>query len=220
MNKIGFLTIGQSPRSDITPTFTEIFNKEIEIVERGALDSLNEAQLLTVLARNEKVTSISRLRDGRSIIIDRRKLLLPLLQRELSKLEQEVDMVVVLSTDDFPNLTCGKPIFYPNRIVTQIISAMADQPKIGLIIPLEEQREIMLKKWEGISDEITIAVSSPYDYGNFEEAAHYLRDYRVDLIVMDCMGYNEEHREVVRKASGILTILPRTLVAEIVLEYL
>ncbi|MEB2301513.1 AroM family protein [Lysinibacillus xylanilyticus] len=219
MNKVGFLTIGQSPRSDITPTFTEIFNKDINIVERGALDSLNEVELLTVLARNEKNTSISRLRDGRSIIIDRRKLL-PLLQMELSKLEQEVDMVIVLSTDDFPILTCEKPIFYPNRIVTKMSSAMADQPKLGLIIPLEEQRSTMLKKWEDISDDITIAVASPYDYGNFEEAAHYLRDYRVDLIVLDCMGYNEEHREVVRKESGILTILPRTLVAGIVLECL
>lgn len=219
MNKVGFLTIGQSPRSDIIPTFTEIFDKNIKIVERGALDSLNEAELLTVLARNEKNTSISRLRDGRSIIIDRRKLL-PLLQMELSKLEQEVDMVVVLSTDDFSKLTCEKTIFYPNRIVTQMISAMADQPKLGLIIPLEEQRETMLEKWKDISEDITIAVASPFDYGNFEEAARYLRDYRVDLIVLDCMGYNEEHRQLVRKESGIFTILPRTLVAGIVLEYL
>lgn len=219
MTKVGFLTIGQTPRSDIIPTFTEIFNKDIKIVERGALDSLNEAELLTVLARNEKNTTISRLRDGRSIIIDRRKLP-PLLQMELSKLEQEVDMVIVLSTDDFSNLKCEKPIIYPNRIVTQMISAMADQPKLGLIIPLEEQRSAMLKKWEDISEDITIAVASPFDYGNFEEAARYLRDYRVDLIVLDCMGYNEEHRQVVRKESGILTILPRTLVAGIVLEYL
>ncbi|MEY9976354.1 AroM family protein [Lysinibacillus sp. RC79] len=219
MNKVGFLTNGQSPRSDITPTFKEIFNKDIEIVERGALDSLKEAQLLTVIARKEKNTCISRLRDGRSIIMDRRKLL-PLLQDELSKLEQEVDMVVVLCTDDLPTLTCGKPIFYSSRILTQAISAMADQPKIGLIIPLEEQRRSMLKKWKNVSDDITVAVASPYDYGNFEEAARYLKDYRVDLIILDCMGYDEEHRQLVRKESGILTILPRTLVARIVLEYL
>ncbi|MGE7999724.1 AroM family protein [Lysinibacillus sp. NPDC093190] len=31
------MTNGQSPRSDITSTFKEIFNKDIEIVERGAL---------------------------------------------------------------------------------------------------------------------------------------------------------------------------------------
>jgi len=139
------LTIGQSSRSDIIPTFTEIFNKDTKIVERGALESLNEAELLTVLARNEKNTTFSRLRDGRSIIIDRRKLL-PLLQMELSKLEQEVDMVIELSTDDFSNLTCEKPIFYPNRIVTQMISAMTDQPKLGLIIPLEEQSKAMQLK--------------------------------------------------------------------------
>ncbi|GAB0168161.1 AroM family protein [Lysinibacillus sp. CTST325] len=219
MNKVGFLTIGQSPRSDITPTFKDIFHKDIEIVERGALDSLSEAQLLTVIARKEKNICFSRLRDGRSIIMSRSKLL-PLLQNELSKLEQEVDRIVVLSTDDLTTLTCGKPIFYPNRIVTQAISAMANQPKIGLIIPLEEQRKSTFKKWQGVSDDITVAVASPYDYGNFEEAARYLKDYRVDLIILDCMGYNEEHKQLVRKESGILTILPRTLVARMVLEYL
>ncbi|MGE7674441.1 AroM family protein [Lysinibacillus sp. NPDC094403] len=219
MTKVGFLTIGQSPRSDITPTFKEMFNKNIEIVERGALDALKEAQLLTVIARKEKNICVSRLRDGRSIIINKRKLL-PLLQNELSKLEQEVDMVMVLSTDEFSAFTCEKPILYAHRIVTQTIAAMADQPKIGLIIPHEEQRKSMLKKWENISDEITVAIASPYDYGNFEEAAHYLKNYQVDLIVLDCMGYNEEHKELVRKESGILTILPRTLVARIVLEYL
>jgi len=219
MNKVGFLTNGQSPRSDIIPTFKEIFNKDIKIVERGALDSLNEAQLLTVIARKEKNICVSRLRDGRSIIMSRRKLR-PLLQNELSKLEQEVDMVVLLCTDDLPTLTCGKPVFYPNRIVTQMIGAMADQPKIGLIIPLEEQRRTTLKKWKGISDDITIAVASPYDYGNFEEAARYLKDYRVDIIILDSMGYDEEHRQLVRKESGIVTILPRTLVARMILEYL
>ncbi|MEY9972249.1 protein AroM [Lysinibacillus sp. RC46] len=219
MNKVGFLTIGQSPRSDITPTFKEIFHKDIEIVERGALDSLNEAQLLSVIARNEKNICASRLRDGRSIIMSRRKLL-PLLQNELTKLEQAVDMVVVLSTDDLPTLTCGKPVFYPNRIVTQAVSAMAEKPKIGLIIPLDEQRRSKLKKWQEVSDDITVAVASPYDYGNFKEAARYLKDYRVDLIILDCMGYNDEHRQFVRTESGIFTILPRTLVARMVLEYL
>ncbi|MFT9819352.1 AroM family protein [Lysinibacillus sp. NPDC056185] len=219
MNKVGFLTIGQSPRLDITPTFKEIFHKDIEIVERGALDSLNEAQLLSVIVRNEKNICASRLRDGRSIILSRRKLL-PLLQNELLKLEQAVDMVVVLSTDDLPTLTCGKPVFYPNRIVTQAVSAMAEKPKIGLIIPLDEQRRSKLKKWQEVSDDITVAVASPYDYGNFKEAARYLKDYRVDLIILDCMGYNDEHRQFVRTESGIFTILPRTLVARMVLEYL
>lgn len=219
MNKVGLLTIGQSPRSDITPTFKEIFNKDIEIVERGALDSINEAQLLTVIARKEKNICVSRLRDGRSIIMSKRNLL-PLLQTELAKLEQEVDIVIVLCTEDLPTLTCEKPIFYPSRIVTQAVSSLADQPKIGLIIPLEEQRRSVLKKWKDVSDDITVAVASPYDYGNFEEAARYLKDYRVDLIILDCMGYNEEHRQFVRKESGILTILPRTLVARMVLEYL
>ncbi|KOS64455.1 AroM family protein [Lysinibacillus agricola] len=219
MNKVGILTIGQSPRSDITPTFKEIFNKDIKIVERGALDSLNEAELLKVIPKKEKNIYVSRLRDGRSILIGRRKLL-PLLQYELSKLEQEVDMVVILCTADFPTLTCEKPIFYPNRIVTQVIGTMANQPKIGLIVPLEEQRRAMLEKWRGVTNDITFAVASPYDYGNFKEAAHYLKDYQVDVIILDCMGYNEGHKQLVKKESGILTILPRTLVARVVLEYL
>ncbi|MDM5248165.1 MULTISPECIES: AroM family protein [unclassified Lysinibacillus] len=219
MNKVGILTIGESPRSDITPTFKEMFKGNIKIVERGALDSLDEAQLLKVIPKKEKNIYVSRLRDGRSIRISRRKLL-PLLQDELSKLEQEVDCVVILCTDDFPTLKSSKPIFYPNRIVTQVLAAMVKHQKIGLIVPLEEQREAMLEKWKDITDDITITVASPYDYGNFKAAAQYLKDYRVDLIILDCMGYNEGHKQLVKKESGILTILPCTLVARILSEYL
>ena len=40
MKKIGMLTIGQSPRDDILPGLKEIFGKNVEIVEAGALDGL------------------------------------------------------------------------------------------------------------------------------------------------------------------------------------
>ncbi|MGE7917289.1 AroM family protein [Lysinibacillus xylanilyticus] len=191
----------------------------VHFLDRRPLDSLKEAELLKVIAKKEKNISVSRLRDGRSIIISKRELL-PLLQHELSKLEQEVDMVIILCTDDYPTLTCEKPIFYPGRIVTQVIAAMADQPNIGVIVPLEEQSRIALNKWKCVTNNITVTVASPYDYANFKEAAQYLKDYQVDFIILNCMGYNEEHKQLVRKESGIFTILPRTLVARIMLEYL
>ncbi|WP_412775040.1 AroM family protein [Virgibacillus pantothenticus] len=50
-------------------------------------------------------------------------------------------------------------------------------------------------------------------------AAERLQQHGADLIVLDCMGYNEHHKKMAIVGSGLPVILPRTLTARIALEY-
>src|SRR5699024_5025846 len=125
MKKLGVLTIGQSPRLDISPLFTEVLDNKVEVVERGALDSLDEEGLKNIQPRKNDTTYVSKLRNGAAIKINKDKLL-PLLQKELDFLEDEVDMTMMLCTGDFPELYSNKLIIFQDKILNFILYMILD----------------------------------------------------------------------------------------------
>ncbi|MEN1969820.1 AroM family protein [Lentibacillus sp. N15] len=220
MNKgiVGVLTIGQSPRKDVTPSIQSILGSEVVIKESGGLDSVTEGNMHEILPSNSDTTYISRLRNGESTKIGKSKLL-PLLQNELSKLEEKVDVVIMLCTGDFPTLRVNKPILYPDRVLNHTMKAIMMSGSLGLVIPLEEQRHSLVEKWKDQDLELLIEVASPYEESDVAGAARALKANGADIIVLDCMGFNEQHKQDAIKGSGLPVILPRTLVARIAKEY-
>lgn len=219
MKKLGVLTIGQSPRMDVIPSFQRIIEEKVEIVERGALDSLTEEEIQDIGPNDGDVTYISKLRNGNSVKINKEKLL-PLLQAELTALEKEVDLTIMLCTGNFPTIVSAKPVLYPDRILVKVIESVLSEGTLGLVIPLEEQRQSLKEKWVETGLDIVIAVASPYSGENFTQAGEKLLDLGADVIALDCMGYSEEHKKDVVKGSGLPVIVSRTLVASIAKEYL
>ena len=45
MTKVGLITVGQSPRSDVVPDMAAILGGDVEILEAGALDGLSREQI-------------------------------------------------------------------------------------------------------------------------------------------------------------------------------
>lgn len=219
MKKIGVLTIGQSPRNDVTPSFRRIIGEKVEIIERGALDSLTKSEIKEVAPKDGDITYISKLRNDTSVKINKTKLL-PLLQAELIALEKEVDLTIMLCTGDFPTIHATKPILYPDRILVKMIDAVLSEGTLGLVIPLEEQRNSLQEKWEELGLDIVVAVASPYSDSDFIKAGKELLDLGADVIALDCMGYSEVHQKDVSIGSGLPVIVSRTLVARIAKEYL
>lgn len=219
MKKLGVLTIGQSPRNDVTPSFKRIIGEDVRIIERGALDSLTESDILEIAPKDGDVTYISKLRNGTSVKINKAKLL-PLLQAELNALEKEVDLTVLLCTGEFPTIYSTKPVLYPDRILVHMIEAVLSGGTLGLVIPLEEQRDSLQEKWKDTGLDLVVAVASPYSDSNFIEAGKELLELGADVIALDCMGYSEAHKKDVITGSGLPVIVSRTLVARIAKEYL
>ncbi|MBM7599121.1 protein AroM [Virgibacillus halotolerans] len=219
MKKLGILTIGQSPRTDVTPTFRTILGDSIEIVERGALDSLSGQEIKDMEPAKGDITYITRLKTKQSAKISKSKLL-PLLQMELTELEKKTDMTVILCTGDFPSILTTKPILYPDRILVKVIEAILSKGILGLIIPLKEQKDSLLEKWSGLDINIVIEVASPYTKSDFKTAGMNMKSLGAEVIVLDCMGYNETQKAEVANASGLPTILSRSLVSRIAKEYL
>ena len=215
---VGVLTIGQSPRTDVTPSIQAIVGTDVTIIESGGLNSLSDANMHLIAPNDTDTTYISKLRNGNSIKIGKSKLL-PLLQTELSKLEKVTDVVLMLCTGDFPTLETTKPIIYPDRLLNLTVSALLPSGSLGLIIPLEEQRDKLVAKWEQKDLQLYVKVASPYEKSDVAGAARALKELGANIIVLDCMGYNEMHKTEAVKGSGLPVLLPRTLVARIISEY-
>lgn len=213
--KIGLLTIGQSPRSDMTPEMKALLGPSVEFVEVGALDDLNENEIRQLSPGSNETTYISRLRNGRSVKLSKSKLL-PYLQNQLSKVEEEVSSSIVVCTGSFPTLNNKKPILFPDQVLKNVVQAVLGSGTLGLIVPLEEQRMQLLDKWGSIP--VVAAAASPYEKADFEKPALELKEKGATIFVLDCMGYTDEHKQKVKSVTGLPVILSRSIVARIAAE--
>lgn len=218
--RVGFITIGQSPRTDVMADIAPLLT-DIEILEAGALDNVTDLAALAPTAGREENVLVSRLRDGSQIILGERKIV-PLVQERVKALiQQGIRLVVLLCTGDFPELRQFQqivPVLFPDRLLYHFVrSVLPREAKLGVLVPLPEQIEWSVERWRTVAEDVRAVSLSPYTA--FETGLHQagqLPDRH--LIVMDCMGYTQKHKEAVRQVSGCPVILPRTLVARAVQE--
>ena len=64
MTKVGLITVGQAPRSDVVPDMAAILGGDVEIVEAGALDGLTRAQMEPLAPEGDDEILVTRLADG------------------------------------------------------------------------------------------------------------------------------------------------------------
>ena len=72
------------------------------------------------------------------------------------------------------------------------------------------------EKWEKLVGNVKVLAASPYgDPKELLQAAEQMRREPVDLIVLDCIGYNAAMKKEVEALSGKPVVLSRTLLARI-----
>lgn len=221
MKKIGFITIGQSPRDDIMKDILPIIGDDIEILQKGALDNLSEEELEEIAPQSGDTVLVSSLRDGRSVSMAEEKIIVHL-QRCIDELEVcGVSGIMFLCTGDFKDLlTAHVPLIYPNRLLRAIIPAICDRKRLVVLVPEEEQKSEAMAQWEGIGMETSVFSISPYTAAeeDFAALALTLKEVDCDCVLMDCMGYSAEMKDILCSRSGKNVLLPRTFSAAVLKE--
>ena len=214
--KIGMITIGQSPRNDVVTEIRDILGP-VEIVERGCLDELTKEQMESLKPKEREPFLVTLLRDGSSVRVSREKVT-NLLQQRIHELERNVDLIVLLCTGDFANLKSKKLIIEPGKLIRELVLGMvAEEKKLGVIIPSAEQIEQTKKKWGDVN--LVVAVASPYEnQEELQEAARTLQAKNIHLTVLDCIGYTRQMKQKVKEITGKPVILSRTVVARVTRE--
>ncbi len=221
--KLGFLTIGQSPRVDVVPEVLSIIGAKVDVIEAGALDGLGYEEILEKLSPSEgDIVYVSRLRDGRQVKMGKSKLI-PLMQQRIHELNDAgVSLIVILCSGEFPRFESRAPILYLDRVLKAFVEPLAASVrKAAVLVPLKEQVEYARDKWGKYFPELIVKPVSPYTASTeeFRSIAGELSRAKVELVVMDCIGYNITQKKVMEE-TGALVVSTRTSLARYLAEVL
>lgn len=220
MAKIGTVTIGQTPRSDLLPELIAILGRGVEIVERGALDGLTREEIAAIAPGPGDYVLVTRLRDGSSVQIAE-KHILPRMQECIRQLAEEgVDAVALLCTGQFPPFHSSKILLRPQPILYNLTTALAGGLTLGVMVPSREQLPQSHARWKDVAAAVKCVAASPYVNAEegVEQAAHNLEVAGVELVVMDCVGYTAAMKRKVGAITGAPVILARSVVARVLAE--
>lgn len=219
--KVGMVTIGQSPRVDVIPEIKELISGDIEIVEKGALDRLTLKEIERFEPKQDDEILVTRIGDGTEVTIGE-SFILSRLQEKISELDKEdVALIALLCSGEFPRLQSEKPLIMPDKLLSGVLSSLVvNKGKLGLMVPSEGQVNHLMKSFQDLGFEVIGVGASPYknDIGAIGEAASKLKEAGIDLIVMDCFGYNLEMKDRVREVTAKPVILVRSLLAGLLKE--
>ncbi|MAM58523.1 MAG: hypothetical protein CMN25_14425 [Salinicola sp.] len=214
--RLGIVTIGQSPRSDLHDDLATLLDASIECLERGALDALTLEQIENRYpVSDQPQVLVSRMRDGRQVTIAEPDLE-PLLDTAIRIMASDdgVDAIVVLCTGELPDYRhLGLPVLSPKRLVRHGIQALFPGGRLLVMSPEPRQMANTRTRWEAAGFSVETLSASPYgDPAELERAARQAAEMHGDLLYLDCMGYTLAHRRRIAALSGKRTVTPRQLV--------
>ena len=221
--RIAFVTIGQTPRSDIVPEMiTDITagqeGRKFEAVEFGVLDGMTPAELAGMEARPAELSFATRLRNGDEIVTskERTEERLNLLLQDIDN--QGFDIIVLLCTGTKIEPLANTLVVEAQRIVDSTVEALAQSARrLGVIVPLERQVEEFSRR-HVFAGEPKVVAASPYAGDDIEERAAVLAD--CDLVIMHCMGYSADMLAQAKTPIRAPVLLSRRLVAGVLRQML
>ncbi|MFV0497445.1 MAG: AroM family protein [Candidatus Fimivivens sp.] len=218
--KIGAITVGQAPRTDVTDDIMHIFDEKIELLQRGGLDGLSTEQIAKFKPTPDDYVLVSRLNDGSSVTFAER-FILPRLQACIDELEvQGVRLIMFFCTGSFPDSLASRvPLIYPCDIINQVAPLLSKCSNIAVVIPSPLQVTQSEQKWAKFVKTVKAFPASPYgSFEALEAVAQEVKNCDADLVILDCIGFTREMKNMFAKKTGKLVVLPRTLLARIISE--
>ncbi|SET99905.1 protein AroM [Lacrimispora sphenoides] len=218
--KIGAITVGQSPRTDVTEDIMDIFNGKAEVLERGGLDGLTREQIEKFSPKEGDYVLVSRLNDGTSVTFGERHII-PRIQHAIEELEEQgAYFIMMFCTGKFPDTLKAKvPLIYPCEILDRTVPLLTAASSILVVTPSPLQIAQSEKKWSRIVRKVKVVSGSPYgEWKELEETARLVRDTKADLVILDCIGFSRDMKRLFAEETGKPVILPRTLLARLVSE--
>lgn len=219
--KVGGITIGQSPRTDMVPEILEILGPRIELIEGGALDDLSRAEIEAMAPKPGDYVLVTRLRDGSSVQIAEHHIL-PRMQAQVDRmLAAGAEVVALFCTGEFPPFHSNRLIVKPQVVLNHFVAGVAEGRKLGVLVPAMEQVEQAYLRWGPVAQAVQVEGASPYQtLAQTERTAEALRAWGAELVVLDCMGFTKAHKARVVELTGVPVILPRAVLARTLAELL
>ncbi len=214
---IGLVTLGHAPRPDHETVF-ETMAPGVPRKLVGALDMLS-CDDARKLEDKRGLSPLVCLLDDETTVEIPLPVLFPYIERQLENLAQAgTRLAVVLCCGGFPAFNASMQVLLPGTIVPALVKAASPRGTIGLIVPNQAQESAAVEHWKTFGLKVASAVVSPYENKGFREAGDKFRARDADLVAIDCMGFQAEHRQRLKELCGCPVLLPTTLVARVAAE--
>ena len=212
--KVGFLTIGQSPREDVISEIRPLLLPQIEIYEEGLLDDLSLEEIDLLKPEFGEIPLVTRLRDSTQVLLSEKKVN-SLMHEALDNMKRKTDIRAagVLCTHDFQLPQLSYPVIFPHDYIHFLLTRTLRISSLGAVVPLKGQIEMARKKWD--AERIFIDVKSPYGEGReWEEIGQKFAQEKVEAVVLDCMGFRMQDKQQLQNLLSCPILLPRAILAQ------
>jgi protein AroM len=223
MTRVGLITVGQAPRSDVVPDMVEILGTDIDVVQAGALDGLSRERIAMLAPEGDDEILVTRMADGSAVFVGKTKMI-PLVEARIAALEAKGTVLnVLLCTGEFPRLRATRPLLEPQPLLLGLLRAMTFPGRLGVLTPSERHVPQTAERWRRSGFDAVVAPLSPYeedDAAAVRRATDTLRAGGAGLVVMDCIGFRRKTRDEVAHLVGAPALVANLLVARVAAELL
>ena len=166
-------------------------------------------------------TLYTRLRGGVDVKISKTHVI----ERASNTLQQlrgdGADTLVFACTGEFPPIDGDAGVIFPSRILNALAESLLPRGRLGLLIPLPEQSNKLVAKWQRSGVEVVAEALRPSaDEAETRNAAERLAHLTPDLVAMDCMSYTPYSKAIVSATVGVPTLLAITATGRVIRELL
>ena len=213
---LAILTIGVVAISEIMPLLAGQVPED-QIKHISLMGALTREEALAEYGPEPGHETMLTLLSNREIISVSRQKTEQALQHAIEMLDnQGYDVILLMSTFRFTKLQARNSILLePQRIIPPLVASI-------VIVPVPELLPIQEEKWAVLKNPPLYALANPISGTDQDllDAGSMLIEQGVDVLMLDCLGYHQKHRDLLQQELDVPVLLSNVLVAHLASELL
>ncbi|EDX9402639.1 AroM family protein [Salmonella enterica] len=220
---LAILTIGVVPMSEVLPLLTEYIDEQ-HITHHSLLGKMRREDVMADYAVEPGDDPLlTLLNDNQIAHVSRQKV-----ERDLQSVvevldNQGYDVIILMSTAAIKSMAARNSILLePLRIIPPLVASIVDGHQVGVIVPVAELLAAQEKKWQVLQMPPVYSLANPV-HGSEQQlidAGQALLDQGADVIMLDCLGFHQRHRDILQQALDVPVLLSNVLIARLASELL
>ncbi|EDR8995572.1 AroM family protein [Salmonella enterica subsp. enterica] len=220
---LAILTIGVVPMSEVLPLLTEYIDEQ-HITHHSLLGKMSREDVMADYAVEPGDDPLlTLLNDNQIAHVSRQKV-----ERDLQSVvevldNQGYDVIILMSTAAIKSMAARNSILLePLRIIPPLVASIVDGHQVGVIVPVAELLAAQEKKWQVLQMPPVYSLANPV-HGSEQQlidAGQALLDQGADVIMLDCLGFHQRHRDILQQALDVPVLLSNVLIARLSSELL
>lgn len=220
---LAILTIGVVPVSAVLPLLTEHISEQ-QITHLSLLGKLSREEVMEDYAAEPGEEAMLTLLNDNSVAEVSPRKIEQAVQGLIEVLDnQDYDVILLMSTYRFNYLKARNAILLePERIIPPLVASICDGHQAGVLVPVPELLNVQAQKWQTLETPPVYALANPF-FSSDDEIVAAGRDLLMqgaDVLVLDCLGFYQKHRDLLQKALDVPVLLSNVLVARLASELL